>query len=93
MKKGKKYWGQVQCDFELEDTKNVFVDFSGTKITSATINGNKLTEDDITESWKDGHLTLKDDLLKKGSNTYLITFDNDYNTDGNGLPSCTDSTG
>ena len=39
LKKGKNFCGQVQCNFELKDTKNIFIDFSGSKLTTVTING------------------------------------------------------
>ena len=91
--KGKHFNGLMHVEFELIDTKNVFLDFGGKAIECIEVNGHQYENDKVKELWKDGYINLPVTALKEGKNIAIIKFNNDYNTDGNGLHSYTDVDG
>ena len=94
-KKGKSYHGNMRARFALKNVENVFLDFSGKKIVNFKINDQALVTDEktIETQWTQGKLHLKPEWLVRGFNTLEIKFDNDYNTDGNGLHTYNDLDG
>lgn len=89
-RKGESYSGLVRIEFRLKNTDNVFLDFSGDKVTKVTLNGH----DGAVET-TDGRLDLnKEHLSQPGKlNILHVKFENRYYTDGNGLHTYTDVDG
>jgi aminopeptidase N len=95
LKKGPEYHGNVNINFSLKKVENVFLDFRGKKIVNFRVNDGSLIseENEIQELWQKPKLNLKAEWLLEGSNSIEIQFDNDYDTDGNGLHTFTDLDG
>lgn len=93
LNKGKSFNGMNDIEFELKDKENVFLDFAGKELSEISVNGQKLSDKERDECWKDGFINLPKNLLNIGKNNLNIRFNNDYNTDGNGLHTYTDIDG
>ena len=57
------------------------------------VNNKELSEQEVTEKWKDGQLAVDPSHLQTGENVLEILYNNKYNTDGNGLHTSEDSDG
>ena len=92
-KKGKAFHGHMSCTFALQKLANVFIDFSGKEIVSFQLNEFEpvTSKDEISKLWNQGKLQLKAEWLQTGKNSLSIRFNNEYNTDGNGLHTFTDT--
>ena len=93
LKKGKKFHGVGQYNFNLKNTKHVFFNFSGDMINSVSINSKNLSQSEIEKNWQNFVLEIPENFLKIGKNEILIQFSNTYNSDGNGLHSTIDTDG
>lgn len=95
LQKGKAYNGMVHVTATFTKTNNLFMDFAGKNILSLQLNSHP--EIDVTKDpnqlFKNGKLHLPEAQLKIGENSIMIRFTNEYNTDGNGLHTFTDTDG
>ena len=74
----------MKIEFNMENSvSDLFLDFAGEKITSLVINDQEIN---IENLWLGIHVNIPPHSLKKNErNIIYIHFDNEYNTDGNGL--------
>lgn len=56
----------------LKETKNIFVDFCGQKIVKVVSNGTEISQQEISDQWKNGQFTITENYLKKGANLLEI---------------------
>ena len=90
LKPGTEFTGICHYSFTLKDTKGIFIDFKGKKITVLEVNGEQFDIKNINDIWDKNFLNLPEEMLKKGPNKLLIHFENNYYTDGNGIHTFTD---
>jgi aminopeptidase N len=95
LEKGKDYNGAIRIQMKLKKTKDLFLDFAGKNVLSLQINSHPAQ--DLSEEgqklFKEGKLHLPEEQLKIGENCLVVKFQNEYNTDGNGLHTFTDTDG
>lgn len=81
------------CDFKIAKQDTVFLDFTGKKVQSLSLNNTHFTQNDIEfDLAKRLPASPKSELLVS-ANKLEIQFENEYNNDGNGLHSFVDTDG
>lgn len=93
LNKGEEYHGVIMVSFSLSSKQNIFLDFNGKKVRSATLNEFSWSEEELEANVKSGKITLPEAQLVEGPNALTVTFENVYSHDGNGLHSFTDQDG
>ena len=89
---GEDYSGIIRVTFQLTDTKNVFLDYSGLGISHLTVNGTDVENAPSLHS--NSRVSIPVEHLRNGQvNTVTVVFQNKYFKDGNGLHSFTDTDG
>jgi aminopeptidase N len=90
--RGDTYQGQITSTFSLQKTSSdLFIDYSGSDITSLTVNGASISNPESIR--KDRFLSLPESNLKIGENTVTIGFKNKFATNGQGLHGFIDTDG
>ena len=90
LKKGKKYKGGIKINFTIKKKSNIFLDYSGRKITYLKINQKNFSQEEISKIWKNGKIYIKEKNLLKNENEILIKFESYYDLDKVGLFTYTD---
>mmetsp|Transcript_26778 Transcript_26778/g.23717 ORF Transcript_26778/g.23717 Transcript_26778/m.23717 type:complete len:199 (+) Transcript_26778:35-631(+) len=91
--KGQEYSGKIHitCDL-VKVSSEFFIDWSGSEVSSLSINGNPVASSDNYASMRKGvFFFLPQDQLKVGQNEIIIEFKNNYASDGCGLHSFIDT--
>ncbi|CAK86275.1 unnamed protein product (macronuclear) [Paramecium tetraurelia] len=91
LKRGESYSGLVALDFEvIDNSKDLYVDFKGSKVVSLYVNGNKINDLD----WNGLFIRVPKEFLNTSQkNRVNIQFDQNYAKDGCGLHGFIDKDG